>query len=413
MSKTVLFNDKKECCGCGACMNACPKSAIQMLEDEHGFVYPVIDDDLCIGCGACTKACHYRNSPYFHPVKYVYAAAAKNDGVITRSASGGAFAVIADTVLSNGGVVYGSALVFENGRLEPRHIRIDTIEDIHLLQGSKYVQSEIGDTYKKAKQDLITGKNVLFTGTPCQIAGLKQYLKKEYDNLLTAEIICHGVPSKRLFQDFIDFYGNKLDGKITEFYFRDKSKGQGMVSRFVYQDVIGKKKEVIKNGNLIAYVFFFLKSYTYRINCYSCPFARMERVADITLGDYWGFHEEYPQYHDSQGLSNSRGISCVLINSEKGKQIWDVCQKHLISMPSEFEKVARHNDQLRKPSKYSQKRETILQLFEKEGYSGVDCYFRNNFKKDFAKNAIVGMLPKNLKRSVKKLIGRMLHSKCH
>ncbi|MBR5110742.1 MAG: Coenzyme F420 hydrogenase/dehydrogenase, beta subunit C-terminal domain [Clostridia bacterium] len=407
MKKIVLYSDKKDCCGCGACMNACPQSAIKMCEDEHGFVYPVIVDDLCIGCGACEKACVYQNSPDVHPPLHAYAAAARDNGVITKSASGGAFAVIADKVLSGGGVVYGCALVFEDSHLEPRHIRIDSVEDIPMLQGSKYVQSEIGGTYKKAKQDLTEGKSVLFTGTPCQIAGLKQYLKKEYDKLLTVEIICHGVPGKRLFQEFLEYYGEKLGGKITAFYFRDKSKGQGMVSRCVYQDPAGSKKESIKNGNLLAYIFFFLKSYTYRINCYSCPFARPERVADITLGDYWGFHEEYPQYHESQGLSNGRGISCVLVNSEKGKQMWDTCQDQLISMPSEFEKIARHNDQLRKPSKYDQKRETILHIFDTEGYAGVERFFKAHFKKDIAKQTLASMVPKDLKRRVKKLIGRL------
>ena len=394
-------------------MSACPKAAIQMREDEQGFVYPMIDENLCIECGACTKACLYRNSPDFHPVRRVYAAAAKDGSVINKSASGGAFAVIADKVLCDGGAVYGCALLLENGRLEPRHIRIDRKEDLHLLQGSKYVQSEIGDAYEKAKQDLIAGKSVLFSGTPCQTAGLRQYLKKDDDNLLTVEIICHGVPSKRLFQEFMDFYGKKLGGRITEFSFRDKSRGQGMLSRFVYRDSAGNTKESVKNGNLLAYVFFFLKSYTYRMNCYSCPFARPERAADITLGDYWGFHEEYPQYRESQGLSNGRGISCVLVNTGKGQAIWDACQDRLISMPSELEKVARHNDQLRNPSKYHQNRETILQLFEKEGYSGVERYFRTHFRKDIVKNAAVGMIPKDLKRTVKKWIGRILLSKRH
>ena len=411
MEKNVLFSDKTECCGCGACMNACPRSAIRMREDEYGYVYPVIDEDLCVGCGACTQVCAYRKGPDLHPAQHVYAAAARDDDVISRSASGGAFAVIADKVLNDGGVVYGCALVFENDRLEPKHIRIDSAEDIHLLQGSKYVQSEIGDSYQRVKQDLTEGKNVLFTGTPCQVAALKQYLKKEYDKLLTIEIICHGVPSKKLFQSFMDFYGKKLGGRITAFYFRDKSKGQGMVSRCVYQDSSGNRKESIRNGKLLAYIFFFQNSYTYRINCYSCPFARPERAADITLGDYWGFHEEYPQYRESQGLSNGRGISCVLINSKKGKQIWDICQDQLISMPSEFEKIARHNDQLREPSKYDHKRAEILQLFETEGYEGVERYFSEHFKIDIAKQALAHMAPKGLKRLVKKLIGNLYQLK--
>ena len=388
-------------------MNACPKSAIQMREDEYGFVYPVIQEDLCVGCGACTKACPYQNSLGIHAVQRVFAASAKDDELIQKSASGGVFAVLADEVLSHGGIVYGSALVFENERLEPKHIRVDRIEDVHLLQGSKYVQSAIGDTYRQAKEDLLSGKRVMFTGTPCQVAGLNQYLKKEYDNLLTAEIICHGVPSKRLFHEFMDFYGNQLGGRIHEFYFRDKSKGQGMFTRCVYTDSAGNIKTSIKNGNLMAYIYFFIKSYTYRINCYSCPFARPERVADITLGDYWGFHEEYPQYRESSGLSNSRGVSCVLVNTERGANIWNACEKRFIAIPSEFEKVARHNDQLTKPSKFDQKRETILRIFDTEGYTGIERYFKASFKLDIAKNIVSGLMPKDLKRTVKKTVGNL------
>ena len=407
MSNIILFKDKKDCCGCGACMNACPNSAIQMREDEHGFIYPVIDDALCVGCEACTKACFYQNSPAFHTPQEVFAASCKNDETVAKSASGGAFAVLAEHVLRSGGMVYGCALLFEDDRLAPRHIRIDRMEDIHLLQGSKYVQSEIGGTYQQAKQDLASGKNVLFTGTPCQIAGLKQYLKREYSNLLTADIICHGVPNKRLFQAFMDFYGKQLGGKITAFSFRDKSKGQGMATRCIYKDSLGHTKESVKNGKMMAYIAFFLKSYTYRINCYRCPFARQQRVADVTLGDYWGFHEEHPQVHASQGLSNSRGISCILINTEKGKKLWDAFRGQFNSLPSEFEKVARHNDQLKKPSEYSRERETLLQLFGKEGYAGIDRYFKVHFKKDIAKEIITDMAPKGLKRSLKKLIGHL------
>ena len=211
----------------------------------------------------------------------------------------------------------------------------------------------------------------------------------------------------------MDSYGKQLGGQITAFSFRDKSKGQGMVTRCVYRDFAGNQKENVKNGYLMAYIAFFLKSYTYRINCYSCPFARQERVSDITLGDYWNFHEEYPQVRESQGLSNDRGISCILLNTEKGKRMWDACREQFSSMPSEFEKVAGHNDQLKKPSVYHPERDTILQLFEKEGYAGVEGYFKANFKKDIVKQTIAGMLTKNLKRSMKKLIGRVNLLKGH
>lgn len=155
MSSIVLFDDKKDCCGCGACMNVCPKNAIRMAEDEVGFVYPEIDQNLCIGCGACKKACGYQMQPMMQKSEAVYAAASNDDNLLRKSASGGAFAVLAENVLKKGGVVYGAALPLENGKLEPKHLRIDTVERLTELQGSKYVQSAIGDTYAQAKKDLL------------------------------------------------------------------------------------------------------------------------------------------------------------------------------------------------------------------------------------------------------------------
>ena len=275
------------------------------------------------------------------------------------------------------------------------------------LQGSKYVQSVIGDTYAQAKKDLLDGKSVLFSGTPCQIAGLKQYLKKDYENLLTVDIICHGVPSKRFFQSFMEDYGKKLGGTITEFYFRDKSKGQGMITRSVYKDMTGENKEKVLIGGLTAYIHFFSKSYIYRKNCYSCPFASEKRVGDLTLGDFWGFHEEYPSYDEKQGLSNGKGISCVLVNTDKGNNALEQCEDQFVLMFSDFEKVAKHNDQLHSPSKYSPKREEILKLYKEKGYEAVDQYFHKTCKKDIVKYTISGMMPKGLKRAVKKVIGRV------
>lgn len=406
MSEIILYKNKKDCCGCGACMNICPKSAIRMQEDEYGFVYPVITQTLCVQCGVCKTVCGYQIKPTAEEPKAVYAAASKNEGLLRESASGGAFAVVAKAILQDTGVVYGAALPLENRKLEPKHLRVDSLDDLLALQGSKYVQSEIGKTYLQAKQDLQNGNKVLFSGTPCQIAGLKKYLKKEYDNLITMDVICHGVPNKRLFQDFIDFHGKKLGGTITEFYFRDKTKGQGMITRSVFKGAGQQRQEKVMMGGCTAYIHFFSKSYTYRQNCYACPFASEKRMGDITIGDFWGFHEEYPSYDEAQGLSNGRGISCVLVNTDKGQKALGQCKDLFVLMTSDFEKVARHNDQLRSPSKYSPEREEILNLYKDRGYEAVDQYFHRYCKKDIIKYTISGMMPKGFKRSLKKIIGR-------
>lgn len=404
MSKVILFEDKRNCCGCGACMNVCPKKAITMREDECGFLYPDIDDSLCVNCDACRKVCGYQNLPEAFEPQKVYALAAKDQDILKKSASGGAFALIANSVLQDGGVVYGAALLKERDTLEPKHIRIDNAKDIELLQGSKYVQSDIGMTYLQAKRDVQEGKIVLFSGTPCQIAGLKRFVGKEYDNLLTIEVICHGVPSRKMFQDFIASQEQQLGGKIEQFFFRDKSKGQGMVTRTVWLDRNNKSRQKTKLGGLLSFVYFFSKSYIYRENCYSCPFAKKGRSADLTIGDFWGFHEEHPNSKLNQGLSNGEGVSCVLVNTEKGQEYLETCQKNFTLIESEFSKVAKHNEQLHTPSKCSEQRDVILALYQTKGYTSLDRYFKKHYRIDRLLCAISGLLPKSLKRNIKRIL---------
>lgn len=399
----VLFDDKKKCCGCGACMNVCPKNAISMQEDEYGFIYPQINQEICVECGACKKVCGYQNLPEKHKVKKVYAAASKDDDLLKKSASGGAFAVIARKILEDGGVVYGVALPLIEGKLIPKHIRIDTTKELIQLQGSKYVQSEIGYTYQQAKQDLQQGKLVLFSGTPCQIAGLKAYLKKEYENLISVEVICHGVPNARFFNDYITYTEQvRKSPKTKAFLFRDKSKGQGKTSKFIYED----DSSWIVNGKTTSYVSFFMKSLTQRINCYSCPYATPDRVADITLGDFWGFHEEYPNRRVNC-LSNSKGISCVLANTERGVSVLQKCETEFILMESTFEKVARHNTQLNEPSRYSKDRENILALYIGDGYKGVEKYYLREFWKEKIFYQIMSLIPKAVKRTIKRVVAKI------
>lgn len=403
----ILFDDKNDCCSCGACMNVCPKNAITMKEDEYGFTYPHVDEALCIECGACKRVCGYGKGAEKQKAHSVYAAAATDEKILRDSASGGAFAVLARNVLKGGGVVYGAALQRKDDILTPKHIRIDRLEELKKLQGSKYVQSEIGYTYRETKEDLQQGRQVLFSGTPCKIEGLKMYLKSEDENLLTVEVICHGVPSKRLFQDFIKDYGNKLGGCVKEFYFRDKSKGQGKVTRCIWRNEGGIEKEKINVCNPLAYIHFFSESYICRVNCYSCPYASPERVADITLGDFWGFHEEYPKLGKDIPLSNGKGISCILVNNEKGEKAIQNNRAEFILLTSEFEKVSRHNEQLCRPSRHSERREVILELYKKQGYQAINQYYRKHCKKERLKYFVSGVMPKGFKRFIKKAAARI------
>lgn len=224
--KIILFDDKKNCCACGACMNVCPKDAIRMEEDEYGFLYPQIDETKCVQCGACKKVCAYQNEQVKNAPIKCYAAVNKNKSELMKSASGGIFAAMATSVLKEGGVVFGAALDFEDGHAHPHHVAVRELSQLYRLQGSKYVQSAIENTYMEAKKELDSGKKVLFSGTPCQIAGLYGYLRKEYENLCTVDVICHGVPSARMFDDFLQNETKKRNAKsVKNYIFRDKKKG--------------------------------------------------------------------------------------------------------------------------------------------------------------------------------------------
>lgn len=403
--KIKLFEDKKDCSGCCACMNICPKNAISMQEDEYGFIYPKIDYSRCVSCGACKQVCTYQKVKDLKYPQKVYAAAAKNTNILKKSASGGIFAVLAEAMIGNGGTVYGAAMLYENDKLVPKHIRINNKEDIIKLQGSKYVQSYTGTTFSEVKNDLENGMYVLYSGTPCQIAGLKGYLRKNYEKLLTVEVICHGVPNARFFQDYIkNIESDKNIEKVVGFDFRDKSKGQSKTVRLTMKT---KRKKIISkliDGGTISYVSLFFKSYTCRINCYSCPFAGRERIADITIGDYWGFSVEYPNIGNELKLSDKTGVSCVLINTEKGRAVLEACCNNVIIMESELGKAARHNDQLSFPSKYNSERELIMNLYKNKGYMAVESYYKKRYRLERIVKSIIWRMPKGLKRKIKQLV---------
>lgn len=404
MKKNIeLFTDKKDCCACEACVNICPKGAITMDKDDAGFLYPSINHEKCISCGLCVKTCGYKkyeNTKKSSSEK-VYAMSSKNDELITKSASGAAFAEIAKYVLERNGVVYGATSESRDNNWAVHHIRIDGIDNLHLLQGSKYVQSRMADSYTKVKQDLNDGRFVLFSGTPCQIDGLNHYLGRDYENLLTVDIICHGVPSQQMYVDFLQMREKQIGAQIDRFVFRDKSKGQGMISRI---DILNgtESKTIIKKGELYSYFYLFLKQRIYRLNCYSCPYAVRERVSDITLGDYWGFNDFYPNISPERGLTDKRGISCVIGNTNKGIDVLGKIVKYCNYIESDYEKASKYNGQLRHPSTLDSYRERIINIYSEKGYVGVEKFYLTHFWKDRIKYSISALLPMELKRQIRK-----------
>ncbi len=379
MNQRVLYEDKKNCSGCGACLNVCPKQAISMVEDEYGFKYPQLDTDLCVNCGLCSKVCDFQNHvvELSDPLK-VYAASALDNNLLKNSTSGGIFALLARQVLEMGGVIYGAAYVDDCDCISVKHIRVDNISDLYRLQGSKYVQSDIGRIYSSVKADLNNNKTVLFTGTPCQIAGLRGFLLIDYNNLFLIDIVCHGVPSVNMFKSMIHYYESKLKGHIVNFAFREKRRGWS--DFFARIDVernnkISSKYYYCKN---MAYYQYFLNSDIYRENCYECKYACKKRVGDITLGDYWGIEQSHVDLLKDRKWEKclKQGISCVLINSLKGQVLIDGIRESTLLEESSFDAASRGNGQLRESSPKSKIHDELLSRWFATDYRNIQNEYR-------------------------------------
>ena len=401
MNKTniILFNEKKDCCNCSACKNICPKEAIYMYLDEYGFQYPEIDREKCISCGLCKKVCAFQNVEEKNSLLETYVAVTKDDNLLIKSASGGIFATLARDYIESNGIVFG--VTFDED-INPIHIAINKLEDLYKVQGSKYVQSYIGDSYKEIKNLLNEGKKVLFSGTPCQVAGLKGYLIKDYHNLLTVDIICHGVPSTKFFKDYIEFMEEKLGGKIKKFKFRDKSMGWGLNGSLTYErNGIIKKKKIY--GSESSYYHYFLNSECYRESCYSCKYTCENRPADITIGDYWGIESAHPELLGKDKLKEEKGISVLIVNSEKGRMEIEKCNS-VNKFNSDFSKARVRNAQLSNPSIKGKNYLKLMNEYKNNGYVGVNNLYLKKVGIKRYKNRVKALIPKNLKGIMKKYI---------
>ena len=403
MNYIDLATDKKTCCGCGACSNVCPKKAITMQEDENGFIYPKIDESKCIKCGLCLKTCAYKNRESKSKVMKAYAAVCKNKDILLKSASGGVFTTIALNILKQGGVVFGCSMEKDsNGRLEPQHIKVTSIEEQTKLQGSKYVQSNTKNIYLEVKEELKNNKIVLFSGTPCQVAALKSFIGNiKSDNLYTIDIICHGVPSSKMFKDYIKYIEDKKNIKITNFTFREKSKGKGYFSKIEYTKN-GKNKVTIRPAINISYFQMFLKSISIRENCYTCPYANSSRVGDITLGDYWGVDMEHPDDLKNNHIKLSKGVSCIMINNEKGKTLINDYAINLVKINSKLEKIKKHNSQLNGPCDYTFKHEQLMNLYKNNDYSKVEKWYKKQEGMNYYIKSIWYRIPYCIRKRIKK-----------
>lgn len=317
-----ILESKDTCCGCSACVCICPVTAIHMKYDEQGFYYPVLDFKKCISCGLCADVCFYKNgkgsidnNSKLNKIQ-AFAIKNKNESIRFQSRSGGAFTAISDIILEDGGVVFG---VGYDNKFNVVHQRAIQDEMRDTFRGSKYVQSDIGKIFLQVKKDLENEKSVLFTGTSCQIAGLKSFLLKEYRNLMTIDIVCHGVLSPMIYQEYRNFISKKYHGELEKFDFRDKMFGWG---NHIETFVINGKKHADT-----VYTKLYYSHACMRPSCYSCPFANLVHPADITIADCWGIEKQMPELYDDKGMS------LVLINTKKGIEYFNRGKKNMEIWP--------------------------------------------------------------------------------
>lgn len=306
----IELTDKKSCCGCGACARVCPKGCVAMTEDAEGFKYPEINKSACVGCGACERVCPVINAEKRgNSVLSCFAAWSNNTAQRLKSSSGGVFPLLGREVLGSGGTVCGVAL---SKKLEAEHIFADSEEQLESLLGSKYLQSDAGACFKKTREALLCGKTVLFTGTGCQISALKRFLSRDYDNLITVDVLCHGVPSARVWRKYIAEAEEALGAKITSANFRSKSSGWRTYS----MELAAGRKKYSKIVTEDPYLKLFRKNLDLRPSCHDCRFKALERDSDLTLGDFWGVEKHLAEHDD-------KGVSLVLVHSEKGRRLLD------------------------------------------------------------------------------------------
>lgn len=316
--------DKKNCCGCGLCASICPKHCIEMVEDDEGFVYPKVNKDLCVNCDLCNKNCPVLNcNNKNQQIPKCALAYSKDNEIRKSSSSGGLFSEIALNILKQNGIVYGASLEDES---KVKHIRINNVEQLEKLKGSKYVQSEMNGIYINVKNDLENENKVLFTGTPCEIAALNIFLKKDYNNLYTCDLICHGVPSYKILKKYLNELEEKYKSNVQKVFFRNKDDGW---TNFKIKVFFEDGQIYSCQANKDFYMKAFLKNVSLRPSCYDCKFSKIPRCADLTLGDYWEVEKVHPE------LSDDQGVSMIVINNKKGEELLNNINEDIVLQEGE------------------------------------------------------------------------------
>lgn len=388
--KHIDISSAAECCGCMACQSACPKGCIAMVPDKLGFAYPTVDESKCVDCGVCVRTCPLINVYEPQCLQKSYAAVNLSNSDRLDSSSGGVFISLAREVIRRDGVVFG-AVFTENWAV--RHVSAATIEEVLPMMGSKYLQSEIGNTYKEAGKYLKKGRLVLFTGTPCQIAGLRHFLIKDYSNLITVEVICHGVPAPGVWQSYLKEYLARLKGgrggkntvltppsinikktAIAGISFRNKRLGW---KKFGFDLLLDSACGVEKNSVLTSsinqvsvyepfiqneFMKAFLRNWSLRPSCYSCKAKNGSSSADITIGDFWGIEKHDIIEDDDQG------VSCIVCRTPKGMSFIEECRNNLKLVEAPYSVIRQGNPSIEESVKLTATAEKFQRIFPKKGF---------------------------------------------
>lgn len=358
-----IIKNGYQCTGCTACYAVCIGHAITMISDNQGFLQPQVDETKCIECNRCQITCPVNSPPAVSKKTEIYAAYNNNIEVRINSSSGGIFFLLAEKILEENGVVYGAVY----GPLKKViHISVTEKDELRKIMGAKYVQSDLGSTFIQTKEHLREGKKVLFSGTPCQIAGLKKYLGKEYDNLVTLDIVCHGVPSPLVWESYVNYRRekDKQDESASIINMRDKESGWSRYSYSVtFRYDTGRK--YIKRNNKDFFMQGFVNDYFLRSSCYDCRFKGIERCSDFTIGDFWGVWDFYPEIDDN------KGTSVVFIHSRKAKVLWEKVNTNCTFLLIVAKEAVAQNPSIESSAKRCSNRNNLLEKIKNDNFNCI------------------------------------------
>lgn len=388
----IRITDKSQCCGCTACYAVCPYDAIQMHPDALGFKYPYVDIEKCVDCRLCEKVCDFQSAHgrlELTPDTYAYAVRHQKLSEVEASASGAVFAALSDMILQQKGVIYGAAF---NKDFAVSHDRAETREARDRFRRSKYVQSDMGDIFSRVRQDLQEGRIVLFSGTPCQCAGLKRYIGGALCNrLYLIDLVCHGVPGPEVWKQYLEWQQRQAGSKVISVKFRDKTFGW-RAHKESYDFPTGKAVSS-------SYTYLFYKHLTLRESCGVCPYSSLRRSSDITIADYWTKDKSVPDF-----ASDDKGCSLVLCNSDKGRQLFEASKDHLSVQRTDIEDCLQPN--LTAPSELPRQRCSFEKDFSAKGIEYVmKRYGDRGWRYKVYKYAV--NLYQMIRQSLRKLLGRV------